>query len=891
MRRRIGLLFGLWVVCVLPLQACAQDGSPAATLARARSALRTGAYDESRDVAARLLAAEPRQSAALQLLVQALTLTGQYAAAESIATRFVAGGATGREGLVALGDVQVRRGRLSAAESSFTRAAQLGAADSLTAVIRLAQLQFDRGQVAEAMRVFDRFVDIYNERKSRLTARELEAVGIACRYLGRDNAQLFKDALKAYDEAIAADSTSLDAKVRLAELFLDKYNSQDAKQTLDEVLKVNPRHPEALLAMARVRQFDGNGDAGEYVKKSLEVNPVSSQAHTLAALNLIDVERYDEAIAEARLGLREDSSSYEPLVALSAAYYLKGDSAAHRATLERAIASRPRSAEAESILSDIMARNRLYGEAVSFAKRAVARDDKASRALSFLGVNALRVGDIAGGRKFLEQSFALDPYDVWAKNTLDLLDTFKDYDEVQSKRLVFLVERKDAPLLALYAGPLAEEAFDSLSKRYGYRPSGPVRVEVYRSHADFSVRTVGLAGLGALGVSFGDVVAIDGPAARGPGEFNWGSTLWHELAHTFTLGASANKVPRWFSEGLSVYEERRARRGWGEDVTPSFLAAFKGGLLVPVARMNDGFMRPRFAEQVILSYYQASLLCEMIERDRGIGAIQQLLAAYRRGLTTEAAMQSVLQMDLKELQLRFDAYVRERFGSQLEAVDAGKIAAAGGHGVEWDGPFANAMRTASALVEAKQWDAAAKALEEAKRLFPSFAGEESAYRLLARVALTKGDTARAIAELEAMTAINENAYAANRDLAGLLRASGDARGAERAWDRAMYIYPQELDSHVQLAEIAGNIGDHRVRIRERLAVLALDPTDRVEALYQAAVAYADAADAANARKFVLQALELAPNFEKGQELLLRLRAPSGASNGPGALNRTGGSRP
>ncbi|MFN8572434.1 MAG: tetratricopeptide repeat protein [Gemmatimonadaceae bacterium] len=872
---------------MLAAQACAQGDTPASNLARAQAALRIGAYDDARDLATRLLKADPRQAPALQLLVRADILSGHYAAAESAAAAFVATGAPGRDGLVPLGEVQLLRGRLVAAESSFTQAQRLGSADSLTAIVRLAQLQVDRGQITEAMRVFDRFIDIYNAGKSRLTSRDLEAVGVACRYLGRENSQLFKDALKAFDAAIAADSLSLDAKVHLAELFLDKYNSQDAKQTLDEVLKVNPRHPEALLAMARVRQFDGNGDATEYVRKSLEVNPVSSAAHALAALNLIDVERYDEAIAEAQKGLSEDSLAYEPLVALSAAYYLKGDSAAHRSTLQRALSRRPRSADAESMLSDIMARNRLYGEAVSFAKRAVARDDKASRALSFLGVNALRVGDIAGGRQYLEQSFALDPYDVWSKNTLDLLDTFKDYDEVKTRRLVFLVERKDAPLFSLYAGPLAEEAFDSLAARYEYRPAGPVRVEVYRSHADFSVRTVGLAGLGALGVSFGDVVAIDGPAARRPGEFNWGSTLWHELAHTFTLGASANKVPRWLSEGLSVYEERRARQGWGDDVSPSFLAAFKGGLLVSLEHMNDGFMRPRFAEQVILSYYQASLLCEMIERDRGIGAIRQLLAAYRQGSTSEAAMRSVLHMDLPELQRRFDAYVRERFGPQLEAVDAGKLPV-GGHGVEWDGKFAEAMRTANALVEAKQWEPAARQLEQAKRLFPSFAGEESAYRQLARIALTTGDTARAIQELQAMTAINENAYAANRDLAGLLRATGNARGAAQAWDRAMYIYPQELEPHVQLADLAGSLGDHRTQVRERLAVLALDPTDRVEALYQVAVAYVAASEPASARRYLLQALELAPNFEKGQELLLRLRGPSGSSGDRNSVDRQGG---
>ena len=39
---------------------------------------------------------------------------------------------------------------------------------------------------------------------------------------------------------------------------------------------------------------------------------------------------------------------------------------------------------------------------------------------------------------------------------------------------------------------VAEEAFATLSERYGYAPPLPIRVEVFPRHADFSVRTLGL---------------------------------------------------------------------------------------------------------------------------------------------------------------------------------------------------------------------------------------------------------------------------------------------------------------------------------------------------------------------------------------------------------------
>ena len=76
--------------------------------------------------------------------------------------------------------------------------------------------------------------------------------------------------------------------------------------------------------------------------------------------------------------------------------------------------------------------------------------------------------------------------------------------------------------------------------------------------------------LGALGACFGRVVTIDSPKARPPGTFNWGETLWHEMAHVITLQLSNNRLPRWLSEGTSTYEERRARKEWGRDMDIPF---------------------------------------------------------------------------------------------------------------------------------------------------------------------------------------------------------------------------------------------------------------------------------------------------------------------------------
>jgi Flp pilus assembly protein TadD len=134
----------------------------------------------------------------------------------------------------------------------------------------------------------------------------------------------------------------------------------------------------------------------------------------------------------------------------------------------------------------------------------------------------------------------------------------------------------------------------------------------------------------------------------------------------------------------------------------------------------------------------------------------------------------------------------------------------------------------------------------------------------------KGDLRRAAEELKGFTAINERHYRARVELATALEALGDAAGAAAALDQALYIAPFEPSLHERLAGLYARLGDRARVVRARRSLVALRPVDRPEALYQLAVALLEAGDAAAARREVLRALELAPSFQRAQELLLRL---------------------
>jgi tetratricopeptide (TPR) repeat protein len=330
---------------------------------------------------------------------------------------------------------------------------------------------------------------------------------------------------------------------------------------------------------------------------------------------------------------------------------------------------------------------------------------------------------------------------------------------------------------------------------------------------------------------------------------------------------------------LSVYEEHHAKPGWGFNVTPDFLSAFKTDSLVPVSRMNDGFMHPAFPQQVQLSYYQASLVCDLIARDYGEAALVKMLQAYKDGMTTEQVFQRVLNIDIKAFDKKFNDYIRTRFATSLASV--GKeppkdingqtpIQAVERLAAAKPNDFGTQLFAGEAMIAHNELDKAIPYLEKARDLFPEYGGDHSPYALLATVYAKKNDARKEADVLTKWTSLTETNGKALIRLSQVLEQLGDAKGATDALDRAMFVNPFDPDLHRKLAALAQTAGDKKRTIRERAALVALGPVDKADALYQLALAQHDAGDDVQARKTVLRALEEAPNYEKAQTLLLTI---------------------
>ncbi|MCY3698744.1 MAG: tetratricopeptide repeat protein [Gemmatimonadetes bacterium] len=863
----------LALVLLAPTSGRAQERSDAegggGPLAAALEAHQTGDYGQA--VAAYRSAARVGGEfpASARGWARALAATGEYESALEALDRAAARAPDGANADTELARARGRQlyalGRLDEAEAHFRRAIEGRASDAQLARLDLGRLLFDRGAREEALALFDGFIDFYN-RAGRLDADELRAVGAALTYLGARDPDLFHDAVRAFEEAIEADPGDPEPRIDLGLLFLDKYDSFEAGPLIDEALARNPAHARALLAKARRAKFDGSSEALELAQQALETNPRLTEARAFLARLYLELEDVDEAEAEARRALETNPLSLSAWTEIAAAAHLRGDAAAFAEARDRVLRLDPRHAGLYVALAQVAYRTHRYADAVAFARQAVALDPLSWPGMAELGLNQLRVGDLEAGHATLEASFEGDPFNVWVFNTLDLLEELAGFETVESPRFVFSMHPKEAGALSIYATALAEEAYDAMRARYGYEPPTPISVEVYDRHADFSVRTVGLAGIGALGVSFGSVLAMDSPGARPGGAFNWGSTLWHEISHAFTLGYTEHRIPRWLSEGLAVLDERHAREGWGSDVDPGFLAAFRDERLPSLERFNYGFVRPAYPGQVQHAYYMASLLCEMIETTRGFDAVLAMLAGYRDGLETPEVVERALGTTLAGLDRELRDYIETRFGPTLKALGTPEAGTPPGPDT-----FAGLLMAAAEARRAGRTEEAMRALERAHEVFPEYAGADAPILILGHLRREAGDLAGAAEAYRTYTALNENHFETHLALADLEQALGNDAAARETLERAIWIDPFHLDVHARLASGYEAVEAWPEAARERRALLALAPPDPAEAHYRLALALHRGGDARGARSAVLDALEIAPNFEAALDLLLEIR--------------------
>jgi cellulose synthase operon protein C len=667
--------------------------------------------------------------------------------------------------------------------------------------------------------------------------------------------------LKRYEEAnnefrlavSEADNNAL-YRVRWGRLLHERFNNNDAEDLFQEALARDPHNAPAYLGLALVSADGFDNKAIEWDAKALELDPTLVEAHELMANLELEDSSQAEALREADEALRLSSDAMDAM-AIHAAIEILEDRPAD-AWFARIRNINPSYGGGYTLVAHHLVLNRRYEEGVAYYRKAIEVDPQLWSARSELGINLMRLGQEEEPRRQLEMCYENGYRDAATVNSLRLLDSYKNFVTIKQENVILKLPKKEADLLAPYFEQQIQRSMATYEKKYQMKLTGPVQVEVYSDHEDFAVRTLGMPGLGALGVTFGQVLAMDSPSARKPGDFNWASTLWHEMSHVYILTATNHRVPRWFTEGLAVHEETQASPEWGDRITPEILVAIRDKKLLPVTELDRGFVRPQYEAQVVVSYYEAGQMCDYIQERWGADKLLEMVHSFAKLESTP----DVIQHDLGLQPAEFDRQFLEWLDQHVEKEAAGFD--------QWR----QGLKDLAALARNHQYDEVDQKGEEVRRLYPDYVYDANVYEFLAEAYLAKGDKQQAAVVLGEYQKYGGRNPATLKQLASLEEGLGNPQQAAATLNRINDIYPNDEQLHRQLGDLWFDEGNYPGAIREYAAAVAMQPLDKASAQFNLARAYFAAGQTDKAEENVLQALEAAPDYRPAQKLLLQLQA-------------------
>jgi len=828
-------------------------------------AFASGQYAECIAQAQKIIETQPDEEEAILLLNQAFLMTGQYREARASVTNALAR------------DSRSLRLRWQAREAFQSN-----------------------GETETAERLVD---EIIQRGASRPWAYRDDAAGLVI--LGRALLLRCLDPKRVLD-TVFDNARKLDPKLKelylaSGQLALDKHDFALAARKFQEGLKKIPEDADLNYGLARAYASGDQSSMLKALDRALEINSNHIASLLLMIDHEIDAEDYSEAIK-----LFERIQSINPWQPEAWAYravlaHLQNEADTEKSAREKALKFWPDNPRVDHLIGLKLSQNYRFSEGASYQRQALKHDPEFVAAKAQLAQDLLRLGEEGEGWKLAQEVQKQDGYDVQAYNLVALHDKMARFVTLTNDDFLLRMDAREASIYGAQALRLLSEAKTNLCGKYGVELKKPSIVEIFPEQKDFAVRTFGMPGNpGYLGVCFGRVITANSPASRGAHPVNWQAVLWHEFCHVVTLQMTSNKMPRWLSEGISVFEEIQANASWGQHMNPQYREMVLAGELTPVSKLSAAFLAPRSDLHLQFAYYEASLAVEFLVQRFGLESCKGILRELGGGMEINNALQKHT-VPIEKLDEEFSAFALKRANELAPGLDFEKPEFARDDN-EADPtssppslkprPKPNATQDtwsywskdrptnfwamnfkAQELAEAKKWGEVKPILEQLIQLYPGFAGADSAYRLLAAAYRASGET-NSESELLARFAEKDNeAIDAYSRLMELGTVSKDWASVAQNARRYLAVNPLVALPYRFLAEASEKSHDSAGAITSYQALLMMDSPDPAYILFHLAQLEHTHGEP-QARRHVLQALEEAPRFRAALELLLEIDASS-----------------
>jgi tetratricopeptide (TPR) repeat protein len=588
--------------------------------------------------------------------------------------------------------------------------------------------------------------------------------------------------------------------------------------------------------------------------------------------HLVDAEDYDSA--ETELTKVEAVNPHQPeMWAFRAVMaHLRNDERGEQTARAAGLKFWTNNPVVDHIIGRKLSQKYRFAEGSSYQRRALEFDRYYLPAQIQLAQDLLRLGEEDEGWMLAERVAKMDAYDVSAYNLVTLHDTVSKYRTLRNDHFILRMSPQEADIYGKQALDLLEKARVQLTKKYGLELTSPVTVEIFPNQKDFAVRTFGMpGGEGYLGVCFGNVITANSPATH---EMNWQSVLWHEFCHVVTLNMTRNRMPRWLSEGISVYEERRADLRWGEKINPQYRQFIVEGKMKPIAELSSAFMAPPSGLHLQFAYYQSSLVVEFLVERYGLEKMQLILKDLAEGTPINDALtaHTAPMKDLEKDFLEFADNVAEQMGPDNVWAKPDR---------DRDGEIEETWakthpenywvvtEAAESAITKRDFETAIPLLEKSIEIFPGQTGSGSAYATLAAIYRDGKEIEKEQQILTRWARHDGEATEALLRLVELSLESKDFKAALRYANQLLEINPLHPLPHRAAAESFELDGKNFDAVTSFQTVLKLGPADRAEVHYRLARLFQKHRDP-EAKRHILLALEEAPRFRAAHSLFLEI---------------------
>ncbi len=730
------------------------------------------------------------------------------------------------------------------------------------------------GDAATGDQMLDQILELASTRSWQF--RDIESIlTIGDRYLavGEDA----RDVLALYDVILKQEPDYADAHLAIAKLALTKSDFQEAAKSLKRAAEIRPEDPQVHYLLYQAWSPSDSQRASQSLQAALQINSRHIPSLLVQVESAISSESFDAAekiIAE----VLQINVKHPVALSLRAAIaHLQGEYALEEKHRREALSTWKLNPEVDFTIGKVLSRHYRFSESVNYQRRALTLSPRFQPARFQLAQDLLRLGKTAEGWELVDQVATQDKYNVVAYNLKTLRKRLESFTTLRTDAFILRMQADEAKLYGSRVLLLLEEARERLTSKYDVQLSGPITVEIFPEQSDFAIRTFGLpGGAGFLGVCFGSLITANSPASQGDQPSNLESVLWHEFCHVVTLQKTNNKMPRWLSEGISVYEEVQRDPSWGERMNLTYRGMILGEDYVPLSQLSSAFLSPKSPLHLQFAYFESALAIEYLIKVHGIERLRRLLVDLGVGMPSHEAFErhygqaKALDEDFK----KFASSRAEQFGASVDLKD-----------VELENPsldrvaaflksnpenyFARLTQIRLMLADGQNSSAVERAKELAD-MFPEDFQSGGAIASLAIAARAAEDTELEIATLQRIAEATSNDLQVLRRLITLYSEQKDWQRLAETAERFLAVQPLVQTGYQAKKLAASELGDSYAVVEAAYALQQLDPTDPILLDFELASAYFKLGDLVSARDYVLRALEASPRYREALVLLRQI---------------------